>query len=155
MTYDSPGAPNFQLSEASLETDFKRLMSLSDQTRFPSWLQADSDLKRKTTQKQYAEERNKSLTWSSLVYAMQSGRELGMVDDHYFGTFPIEACPEKSYVVAILFGANMQFVLRPMASVSLENVMSHGIMDGELVEIDETAGDISITNSTIQDFIIE
>ena len=50
-----------QLTKASLETDFKRLVSLSDRKRFPSWLPADSGLKRETTQKQYADRR--SLLW--------------------------------------------------------------------------------------------
>ena len=46
MKCDSLRASNVQLTEASLETDFKRLMSLSDRKRVPSWLQADSGLKR-------------------------------------------------------------------------------------------------------------
>ena len=66
--------------------------------------------------------------------------------------------------MATLLGANMPFVLRPVPDDHrrkgprwrlLGECYVHGIMDGELVEIDETTEDISIKNSTIQDFIIE
>ena len=89
------------------------------------------------------------------VIASRSGyRRLGITDDYLMGVFPERI--QVGDVIVIVFGAAKPFVFRPVgnAHILIGECYVHGIMDGELISINEGTEAVEIKGSTIQDLTI-
>ena len=88
------------------------------------------------------------------VLSRSSYRRLGITDDYLMGVFPKRT--QVGDVIVIVLGAAKPFVFRPVgnAHILIGECYVHGIMDGELININEGTEAVEIKGSTIQDLTI-
>lgn len=173
---DATRLPSLGLTREVVERDVKTALHFQVRELWPDW---HRDNPERTTSARFYEELAKMMKTQFNIRNMQCGRELGIVkstERSYWGTFPIEASPshELGDVVALLFGSRVPFVLRPnrmpfdtdraidaernyfRAYRSWELIGEcyvDGIMDGELVDMDER-GEVTVKGSSVTDLLI-
>lgn len=88
------------------------------------------------------------------ILSSSSYSRLGITDDYLMGVFPERT--QVGDVIVIVLGATKLFVFRPVgnAHILIGECYVHGIMDGELINIDEGTEAVEIKGSTIQDLTI-
>lgn len=88
------------------------------------------------------------------ILSSSSYRRLGITDDYLMGVFPERT--QVGDVIVIVLGATKPFVFRPVgnAHILIGECYVHGIMDGELININEGTETVEIKGSTIQDLTI-
>jgi len=84
----------------------------------------------------------------NMVMHYQRGRRTCVTYNFYLGTVPAEA--EEGDVIAIFFGIGVPFVLRPLGRSEFRLIghcYVHGVMDGELVELENNPRDIKVRSA--------
>lgn len=93
-------------------------------------------------------------SFAGKIRISQSYGSLGTTDNNFIGFLPKQT--QLGDVIVIIFGATTPFVLRPVddAYILIGECYVHGIMDGELMHIDEETKAAEVKGSIIQDFTI-
>lgn len=93
-------------------------------------------------------------SFAGKIMISQSYGSLGTTDNNFIGFLPKQT--QLGDVIVIILGATTPFVLRPVddAYILIGECYVHGIMDGELMHINEGTKAAEVKGSTIQDFTI-